>query len=80
MLRMGPEIEAAEALLQTWDGKVEELAWVAELFEAIGRRERIEAQDVSEVAALARDVCRRARTKSDAEEIAKLERAIARVS
>jgi hypothetical protein len=77
---MAPEIEAATALLETWDGKVEELAWAAELLEALGRREAIERNAVSEIVALAREVCRRARATSDAGEIAQLERAIARVS
>ena len=44
MTHMAPEIEAATALLETWDGDAEHLAWVAELFEALGRRDPIETR------------------------------------
>ena len=63
---MAPEIEAATALLEVWDGDVRELAWVAELLGVAERGDRIEGDAVRAVAVLAREVCRRARVESDA--------------
>ena len=77
---MTPELEAATALLQVWDGNLEELAWAARLFEAIERKANADVHALIDAAALAREVCHKARMAGDADEIAQLERAIARVS
>jgi hypothetical protein len=73
-----PEIEAAAALLEVWDGEVEELAWAAELFHAIAKKSDPADARVKELSALAARVCLRARETGDAIEIALLEKAIAR--
>jgi hypothetical protein len=67
---MAPEIEAATALLESWDGDLEELAWTAELLGTIALDD---PRAVSSLAALAKKVCARA---GDAPEVEKLQRAL----
>lgn len=79
---MAPEVEAATALLEVWEGELEELSWAAELLETIGKQsDPLDPGEARRLTELARQVCGAARSAgSKLDTIERLERASAALS